>query len=93
LPGFCDPANDLLGPADRFTVEAAGDLLLAATAGRFFSRVQLPADPAHDGDGRPALLSDIGQRKPFRPELAYHLVWSNLTECDFQQEQRCDEMK
>jgi hypothetical protein len=93
LAGFCDPANDLLGPTDRFGVDAASDLLLAKTPGRFFCRVQLPADPAHDGDGRPALLSDIGQGKPFRPQLAYLVVWSNLTECDFEQEQRCDEMK
>jgi hypothetical protein len=47
LAGFSDPANDLLGPADRFSVDAAGDLLLATTTGRFFSRVQLPTNPAH----------------------------------------------
>jgi len=61
LAGFCDPADYLLGPADRFGVDAAGDFFLATTPSRFFCRVQLPADPAHDGDGRPALLSDIGQ--------------------------------
>jgi hypothetical protein len=39
LARFCDPANDLLGPADRFSVYAASDLLLAKTPSRFFCRV------------------------------------------------------